>query len=124
MPPATWSQLTNGMSGGGVDGIKWEFIDCPITSGLQVKVHNGGSQYWPAVTIMNATQGTKKVEFSDDEGGSWTGSTRNTNNFFEMDGTLSKESVWVRVTSDEGKTVVVKDVQLSSGKVTKAEKNF
>lgn len=124
MPPATWNQLTNNMSGGGVDGIEWKFIDCPITTGLWIKVHAGGSQYWPAVTIENATQGTKQVAFSDDEGTTWHGTTRNTNNFFVMDGTLSGANAWVKVTSVSGKTVVVKGVKLASGAVTKTEKNF
>lgn len=47
MTPATWSNLANGLSAGGVDSIEWDWVTCPIakTDPLKVKMHNGASQY-------------------------------------------------------------------------------
>ncbi|KAH0436651.1 extracellular cellulase [Colletotrichum camelliae] len=96
MTPDTWSKLTNGYSGGGVDGIVWEWIACPLpeSSPLQVHMHKGASQYWFAATIENATLRTRSA------------------------------TAWVRVTSINGDEVIVKDVALASGKVTKATENY
>ncbi|KAK5742347.1 hypothetical protein LTR17_003359 [Elasticomyces elasticus] len=66
------------------------------------------------------------LEFSGDSGKTWVKTTRDTciNNFFVAPGTLSSSTAWVRVTSHVGTTVVVKDVTLASGKITKATKNY
>ncbi|GME53139.1 hypothetical protein B0A55_04706 [Neofusicoccum parvum] len=126
MTPATWAKLTNGLSGGGVDGIEWDFVACPIAQSepLWIKMHNGASQYWVAATVENARRRTDKLEVSGDEGKTWKATTRNRNNFFVMDGTLDSDSAWVRVTSHTGTQVVVKNVALKSEQVTKAGDNY
>ncbi|KAI8315679.1 hypothetical protein K4K61_000636 [Colletotrichum sp. SAR11_59] len=126
MTPNTWSKLTNGYSGGGVDGIEWEWIACPLleSSPLQVHMHKGASQYWFAATIENATLRTKKVEVSSDEGATWKAATLHGPNMWELTGTLPSATAWVRVTSINGDEVIVKDVTLASGKVTKATENY
>lgn len=126
MTPATWAKLTNGLSGGGVDGIEWDFVACPIAQSepLWIKMHNGASQYWVAATVENARRRTDKLEVSGDEGKTWKATTRNRNNFFVMDGTLDSDSAWVRVTSHTGTQVVVKNVALKSEQVTKAGGNY
>ncbi|EKG14265.1 Barwin-related endoglucanase [Macrophomina phaseolina MS6] len=126
MTPATWSKLTNGLTAGGVDGIEWDWVTCPIaqTEPLWIKMHGGASQYWVSATVENARRRTAKLEVSADEGQTWKETTRNTNNFFEMDGTLSTDTAWMRVTSHTGTQVVVKGVTLKSGVVTKAAANY
>ncbi|KAK5114357.1 hypothetical protein LTR62_002609 [Meristemomyces frigidus] len=127
MTPATWQKLTGiapGGGSGGVDGIEWDFVQCPISTPLHIHVHGGGSKYWPAATVENGSRRTTALEFSDDEGKTWVPTTRNTNNYFAAAGTLSQEMVWVKVTSYVGTTVVVKDVDLSSGKVTVGTANY
>lgn len=127
MTPDTWSKLTNGMSGGGVDGIEWEFVQCPMpkTAPLQIHMHGGASKYWFAATVENANRRTDAMQVSADQGSTWKKATRTGKyNMFELDGTLDTDSVWVKVTSHVGTDVVVKDVQLSSGKVTKGSDNY
>ncbi|KAK2038255.1 barwin-like endoglucanase [Colletotrichum somersetense] len=126
MTPDTWSKLTNGNTGGGVDGIKWEWITCPFTEStpLQVHMHGGASQYWFAATIENATLRTKKLEVSSDQGATWKTATLHDNNMWEIADTLPSVTCWVRVTSVNGDEVVVKDVALQSGKITKATENY
>lgn len=104
--------------------IEWEFVPCPITDGIQIKMHSGASQYWFAATVMNARLRTSKLEVSSDSGSTWKSTTRNVNNFFELEGGTGSETAWVRATSESGETVIVKDVTLASGKTTKATTNY
>ncbi|GKT51358.1 expansin-like protein 5 [Colletotrichum spaethianum] len=126
MTPGTWSKLTNGYSGGSVNGIAWEWITCPLPSStpLQVHMHGGASQYWFAATIENATLRTKKLDVSSDEGATWKTATLHDPNMWEITGTLPSATCWVRVTSVNGDEVIVKDVALQSGKITKATENY
>ncbi|KAM0235917.1 hypothetical protein ACHAP5_009515 [Fusarium lateritium] len=126
MTPATWSRLTNGMRGGGVDGIKWKWIACPLPAStpLQVHMHGGASQYWFATTIENATHRTKAVDVSSDNGKTWRSTTLKDPNMYVLKGTLPSSTAWVRVTSINNKQVIVKNVALKSGQVTKSTSNF
>jgi expansin (peptidoglycan-binding protein) len=126
MTPATWSKLTNGYSGGGVDGIEWQWVTCPIakTTPLQIHMHGGASKYWFAATVQNARLRTAKLEASSDQGLTWKAASLNNYNIFALDGTLPSDTAWVRVTSVAGDSVVVKDVALKSGEVTTATANY
>lgn len=128
MTPATWSKLTNGYSGGGVDGIQWEFIKCPIpkSSPLTIHMHGGASQYWFAATVENASRRTAKMEVSTDNGSTWKAASRKGHdwNMFELEGTLPSSTAWVKVTSFFGTSVTVKNVVLASNKETKATTNY
>jgi expansin (peptidoglycan-binding protein) len=124
MTPATWSKLTNGLSAGGVDGIKWEFVKCPIQTPLYIHMHGGASKYWFAATVENATRRTKSLEVSADQGKTWIATTRDTNNFFVAPGVLKSDTAWVKLTSHTGTQVTVKDVVLQSQKITKATTNY
>jgi expansin (peptidoglycan-binding protein) len=124
MTPDTWSKLTNGMTGGGVDGIEWDWVKCPITAPLTIHMHGGASQYWFAATVENATLRTAKLEVSSDSGKTWKGTERDTNNFFVASGTLPSTTAWVKVTSVSGEVVTVKDVNLASDVSTVATENY
>ena len=158
MTPDTWAKLTNGDTGGGVEGIEWEFVKCPIpkSSPLRIHMHGGASQYWFAATVENANRRTSKMEVcmkrlslpeqnwdtwlsleilksqmltrvqvSTNAGKSWQTATRSGKyNMWELNGTLSTTSVWVRVTSFIGTTVTVKNVALVSNKVTAGTTNY
>ncbi|RSM04091.1 hypothetical protein CEP52_007013 [Fusarium oligoseptatum] len=123
MTPSTWSKLTKGYSGGGVDGIEWEWIQCPLpeSSSLQIHMHGGASKYWFAATIENARLRTKKVEVSSDKGKTWQACSLHDPNMYILDDeTLLDDSAYVRVTDINGGQVVVKDVVLKSGVTTGA----
>lgn len=124
MTPDTWSKLTNGYSGGGVNGIEWEFIECPIDTPLSIKLHGGASKYWFAASVEGAKVRTSKLEVSSDEGKTWMTTHREVFNMYILGKVLPSNSAWVRVTSIDGKVVVVKDVELASGKITAAAVNY
>ncbi|THV99408.1 barwin-like endoglucanase [Aureobasidium pullulans] len=122
MSPNMFSKIANKNLGD--IPIEWEFVPCPITDGLQIKMHGGSSQYWFAATVMNARLRTFKLEVSGDSGKTWKSTTRNVNNFFEITGGTGTKTAWVRATSEKGDTVIVKDVDMSSGKTTKSTVNY
>lgn len=126
MTPDTWNKLTNNNPGGGVDGIEWEFVQCPISSPLTIHMHGGASQYWFAATVENANRRTSKMEVSTDSGETWQRASRKGHdyNMFALEGTLPTTTAWVRVTSHVGSVVTVKNVVLASNKVTKATANY
>ncbi|KAF4450202.1 Expansin-like protein 5 [Fusarium austroafricanum] len=126
MTPATWSKLTNGLSAGGVQGIKWKWIECPLRKGtpLEVHMHGGASKYWFAATIQSATHRVKAVDVSSDKGKTWKSTTLNDPNMWILKGTLPNDTAWVRVKSVNNKQVIVKNVALKSGVVTKGTANF
>ncbi|KAH8683913.1 RlpA-like double-psi beta-barrel-protein domain-containing protein-containing protein [Ilyonectria robusta] len=125
MTPATWNKLTGGMTAGGVDGIKWKWIECPLGKApLQVHMHGGASKYWFAATIENITHRVKAVEVSSDGGKNWKATSLKDPNMWVLKGTLPNDVAWVRVTSVNNKKVIVKNVALKSGVVTKGTSNF
>jgi expansin (peptidoglycan-binding protein) len=126
MTPATWAKLTNGYSGGGVDGIEWEWITCPIpeSNPLWIKMHGGASKYWFAATVENARQRTSLLEVSSDQGTTWKTAVLDNYNMWTLGSALPTDTAWVRVTSLSGSKVTVKNVELSSGVITKADANY
>lgn len=127
MTPDTWAKLTyKNNPSGGVDGIEWEFVKCPITTPLTIHMHGGASQYWFAATVENATRRTAKMEVSTDGGKTWKVASRKGHdyNMFELPGTLPTNTATVRVTSHVGSVVTVNNVVLASGKETKATANY
>ncbi|KAK3046255.1 hypothetical protein LTR09_012247 [Extremus antarcticus] len=128
MTPDTWAKLTNNNPGGGVDGIEWEFVQCPIPKSdpLRIHMHGGASQYWFSATVENANRRTSKMEVSTDSGKTWKVASRKGNdyNMFELEGTLPTTTAWVRVTSHVGTVVMFKNVVLASDKTTKGTANY
>jgi len=104
--------------------VTWDYIDCPITSALQLHNKEGVSAYWFSMQVVNANKGVTKLEVSADGGSTWEGTTRQTYNFFENSSGFGTTTVDVRVTSVDGDVVTVKNVAVSSGASTTASSNF
>jgi expansin (peptidoglycan-binding protein) len=124
MTPDMFSQLAD--KSRGEFNMQWQYVPCPIASPLQILIHGGASQYWFAATVENAVYRTFSMEVSADKGQTWKPTTRNVNNFFTMvgNGGTGTTTAWVRVTSELGSQVIVKDVKLSSGALTIATENY
>ncbi|KAK6386773.1 hypothetical protein LTS17_000035 [Exophiala oligosperma] len=126
MTPDTWAKLTDAYSGGGVDGIEWEWVTCPMdeTEPLWIRMHGGASKFWFAATVENARYRTSKLEVSGDGGRTWQDTTLDNYNIFVLDATLPGDTATVRVTSVTGSQVVVDNVALESSTDTKAAENY
>ena len=125
MTPDMFSQIAD-KSLGGIN-IKWDFVPCPISAPLEIRMHSGASKWWFAATVENATLRTAKMEVSADSGNTWKATTRNVNNFFELSSTgggTSTTTAWIRVTSENGSEVVIENVNMAAGTVATATTNY
>ena len=108
----------------GVISVSWDFVPCGITSPIVLKNKEGTSKYWFSMQVMNANVGVAKLEVSTDGGASWKATTRQPYNFFENPSGFGTDSVDVKVTSTNGKSVVVKGVSIQAGSLKTAGGNF
>lgn len=124
MSPDMFSQLADKSLG--EIPIEWEFVPCPISSPVQIRMHGGASQYWFAATVENAVYRTAKLEVSGDGGKTWKATKRDVNNFFVLpdNGGTGGATADVRLTSETGSTVVVKNVALKSDATTEGTANY
>ncbi|KAF8850598.1 hypothetical protein BDZ45DRAFT_632785 [Acephala macrosclerotiorum] len=108
----------------GVIDITWDYVDCPITSALEVHNKEGVSAYWFSMQVVNANQGVSSLEVSTDGGSTWQSTTRMDYNFFQNSAGFGTTTVDVKVTSDSGDSVIINNVDVSSGASTTASCNF
>ncbi|KAF4556812.1 Hypothetical protein D9617_1g086940 [Elsinoe fawcettii] len=109
----------------GIISLNWKYVACPITSPLQIHLKSGVSQYWFSAQVVNGKRRTTKLEVSTDAGKTYKAvSNRQTYNFFELSSGVGKTSAWIRVTSETGSQVVVKDVPMTSDKIVTAGGNY
>lgn len=74
--------------------------------------------------VQNANDRTKSLEVSTDNGSTWQPTQRQSYNYFQLNSGTKSNSCAIRVTSESGKQVVVQNVQVASGSVTKASSNY
>jgi expansin (peptidoglycan-binding protein) len=108
----------------GVIPVSWSYVPCGITSPLTLKMKSGSSKYWFSMQVLNANVGVTKLEVSVDGGKSWKGTARQEYNYFENASGFGSESVDVRVTGVNGKTVIVKGANVASGSAKTAGGNL
>jgi hypothetical protein len=108
----------------GVIEVTWDYIDCPITSPLQVHNKEGVSAYWFSMQVVNANKGVSTLEVSTDGGNTWQSTTRQSYNYFENSSGFGTTTVDVKVTSIDGDVVVVDNVDVSPDLVVTASANF
>ncbi|KAK3669697.1 hypothetical protein LTR78_010449 [Recurvomyces mirabilis] len=108
----------------GIIDINWDYVPCPVVGNLQIHMKSGVSPYWFSAQVVNAHRRTTTLETSTDQGKTWKATTRQTYNFFENSGGVGANSAWIRVTSQTGTQVVVKDVPMTSDKVVTASANY
>ncbi|KAH6656295.1 RlpA-like double-psi beta-barrel-protein domain-containing protein-containing protein [Truncatella angustata] len=99
-------------------------VACGITSSLVLHNKSGTSKYWFSMQVVNHNQPVSKLEVSTDGGSTWQATTRQDYNFFEKSSGFGTDTVAVRVTGSNGKTVVVKNVSVASGVSVTASENF
>ncbi|KAI1428281.1 carbohydrate-binding module family 63 protein [Xylaria sp. FL1777] len=102
----------------------YTFVECPISSPLILHNKSGTSAYWFSMQVVNANEAVSKLEVSTDGGSTWKSTTRQNYNFFENSSGFGTDTVTVRVTSESGSTVVVKNVSVASDSQVTAGSNF
>ncbi|KAI0614717.1 Endoglucanase C-terminal domain subunit [Pyrenophora tritici-repentis] len=104
--------------------VDWAVVPCGISSPIVLKNKSGTSKFWFSMQVMNANVGVAKLEVSTDGGASWKQTKRQPYNFFENPAGFGTDAVDVRVTSTDGKSIVVKNVGIKSESKTTAGGNF
>lgn len=120
--PDAFAKLANPSKG--VIPTTWSYVDCPISSPIELHNKEGVSQWWFSMQVVNANKAVKSLEFSTDGGNSWHGTTRQSYNFFEYSSGSGTNVVDVKVTSVSGDIVIVKNVAIAGGSSTTASSNF
>ncbi|KAK2005132.1 barwin-like endoglucanase [Colletotrichum falcatum] len=118
----TFAQL--GSLSDGVISTSYQFVKCGITSPIKLHNKSGTSAYWFSMQVLNHNEPVSTLEVSTDGGSSWKKTTRQPYNFFENSSGFGTDSVDVRVTSESGKTVIVKNVSVKSDSEHNAASNF
>ncbi|KAF7892507.1 uncharacterized protein EAF02_000045 [Botrytis sinoallii] len=107
----------------GIIDVTWNYVDCPITSPLQLHLKEGVSAYWFSMQVVNAAEGVSKLDVSTDGGKTWQPTNRTTYNYFEHSAGYGSK-VNVRVTGLSGKTVTVNNVAVTPGNLVSASGNL
>ncbi|THV49753.1 hypothetical protein BGAL_0180g00010 [Botrytis galanthina] len=107
----------------GIIDVTWNYVDCPITTPLQVHLKEGVSAYWFSMQVVNAAEGVAKLDVSTDGGSTWQSTTRTTYNYFEHSAGYGSK-VNVRVTGLSGKTVTINNVAVTPGNLVTASGNL
>jgi expansin (peptidoglycan-binding protein) len=84
-----------------------------VSGPLTIHLKTGVSQYWFSAQVVNANRRTAKLEVSIDGGKAWKEAKRTDYNFFEIPSGVGAAKATIRVTSKDGKSVVVKDVAMT-----------
>ncbi|EME47888.1 expansin-related protein [Dothistroma septosporum NZE10] len=109
----------------GVIDVTWDYVDCPITSPLQIHMKEGVSANWFSAQVVNANKGVADLEYSTDGGSTWkSGLQRQTYNYFQLSSGTGSNSVAVRAESVDGDRVVVKGCAVTGGNTCTASGNF
>jgi expansin (peptidoglycan-binding protein) len=108
----------------GIIPVSWNFVPCGITSPIQLKNKEGTSKFWFSMQVRNANVRVSKLEVSTDSGKTWKATTRQPYNYFENSSGFGTDTVDVKITSIDGKTVTVKSVSIAPNTVKAAGSNF
>ncbi|KAJ5518308.1 Barwin-related endoglucanase [Penicillium expansum] len=108
----------------GIIPTTWSYVSCDLDGPLKLKNKEGTSAYWFSMQVVNANEAVTALEVSTDGGSSWKSTTRTYYNFFENSAGFGTSTVDVRITGASGKTVIVKDVGVSSGNEVTAGSNL
>ncbi|TGO16423.1 hypothetical protein BTUL_0028g00230 [Botrytis tulipae] len=107
----------------GIINVTWNYVNCPITTPLQVHLKEGVSAYWFSMQVVNAAEGVAALDVSTDGGKTWQPTVRTTYNYFEHSSGYGSK-VNVRVTGLSGKTVIINNVAVTPGNLVTASGNL
>ncbi|KXT17386.1 hypothetical protein AC579_3859 [Pseudocercospora musae] len=109
----------------GIIDVTWDYVDCPISSALEVHMKEGVSANWFSAQVVNGNKRTADLQVSSDGGSTWTsGLTRQDYNFFELSSGTGSDTVAVKVESIDGDQVIVKGISVTGGNSQVASGNY
>ncbi|KAF4316021.1 hypothetical protein BBO99_00008142 [Phytophthora kernoviae] len=118
LSPTVFKQLTG--SDPSRYSIKWKFVDCPVSGGIEYCTKSGSSSSWLAVQPANMAQGVASMKIANQDV-----TMVDSCFYFLLNGgsNVDLSSVSVELTSVTGETVT-ETVSLTSDKCTQGSSNF
>ncbi|POW17630.1 hypothetical protein PSTT_00386, partial [Puccinia striiformis] len=121
LSPELWKQVSNGQNPG-VLPINWEIVPCNFSTPIKFINKDGVSKDWNSVQVAGAEVPIRSLEVmpitnpgsEDIESKSWIRLTKqsNSNNFQPESGKGLRKLANLRVTCDNGKQIITKNVEL------------
>ncbi|OAV96694.1 hypothetical protein PTTG_08504 [Puccinia triticina 1-1 BBBD Race 1] len=119
--PDLWKEVSNGQNPG-VLPITWEIVPCNFSKPMEFINKDGVSKYWNSVQVAGADAPIKSLEVMPISNASYGGTARkswirltkqsNSNYFQPESGKALGESADIKVTCDNGKQIITKNVEL------------
>ncbi|KAH9813152.1 Non-catalytic module family EXPN [Melampsora americana] len=123
MDPTMWAAVT-GNASPSITDLTWEVVSCGFSTPIQLINKVGVSSYWFSMQVAGANNPVKSLEISTDNGKTWTSTTRQSgSNFFQPDKPGQGESGDIRVTCNNGKTVITENVSFTAAGIQKGSGN-
>ena len=110
----------------GIIPVTWDWITCPVSESISLRAKEGASQWWFALQVLNSAVRVREMDVSTDRGTSWQETQRMDYDYFIKPGNggFGMQTVTVRVTGVNGKSLVVKNVDVNAGSATTAIGNL
>ncbi|EOD45282.1 putative expansin-like protein 1 protein [Neofusicoccum parvum UCRNP2] len=108
----------------GIIEVKWEIVDCGISSPMTLKNKEGTSAYWFSMQAENINTPVKSLQVSTDGGSTWQSTTRTEYNYFENSSGFGSDTLAIKVTNNAGKEIITKNVGVTGGSTVEAATNF
>ncbi|MFL5343809.1 MAG: expansin EXLX1 family cellulose-binding protein [Hyalangium sp.] len=102
--------------------VKWRYITCPVQGPVRYRFKEGSSQYWVAVQVLNHRRPIQKMEWN--KNGAWVEIQRQPYNYFVEPAGMPPGPVQVRVTSEDGQTLVDTLPDVNGGTVVDGAAQF
>lgn len=104
--------------------VTWSVVPCAITTPLKIRNKSGTSKYWFSMQVVNSNTEVTALDVSVDGGKTWKSTTRQPYNYFENSSGFGTDTVTVRITSSNGKTITVSGMSVVSEGSKTASSNF
>lgn len=104
--------------------VTWSVVPCGIKTPLTVRNKSGTSKYWFSMQVVNSNTEVTALDVSIDGGKTWKTTTRQPYNYFENSSGFGTDTVTVRITSSNGKTITVSGMSVASETSKTASSNF
>ncbi|TLD29835.1 barwin-like endoglucanase [Venturia nashicola] len=108
----------------GIIPVTWSIVPCGITTPLKIRNKVGTSKYWFSMQVVNSNTEVKALDVSTDGGRTWKATARQPYNYFENNSGFGTDTVTVRITSSNGKTITLENMSVASESSKMASSNF
>lgn len=84
----------------------------------------GTSKYWFSIQVLNSNTAVTALDVSINSGKTWLSTVRQEYNYFQKSGGFGTNTVDIRITSSNGKQIIVSGVSVASETSKTASGNF